>query len=170
VLVSSAQNAERGWAKEAHVPALRNLAGLKLMAVATCSAKSAQAAAQAFGVDHWYDDALALVGSDEMDIVAICVKVPEQRKVLLAALEAGSTSTASRHFGRNLQEAEELAAATERAGVHVAIGLQARQSPAARRARQLVAEGAIGRAAFGQHRFNITGCGFSNAKRLCLPE
>ncbi len=107
-------NAERGWAKEAHVPALQNLPCLKLMAVATRSEKSAQAAAQAFGADHWYGDALALVGSDEIDIVAICVKVPEHRKVLLAALEAGKHVYCESPFGRNLQEAEELAAAAER--------------------------------------------------------
>jgi hypothetical protein len=125
--------------------AVQKLQGLKLTAVATRSEKSARAAAEAFGAEHWYDDAFALVRSEDVDIVSICVKVPEHRKVLLAALEAGKHVYCEWPLGRNLQEAEELAAAAERAGFHVAIGLQARLSPAARRARQLVAEGAIGR-------------------------
>jgi predicted dehydrogenase len=138
-------NAERGWAKEAHVPALEKLSGLKLTAVATRTEKSARAAAETFGAEHWYDDAFALVRSDDVDIVSICVKVPEHRKILLAALDAGKHVYCEWPLGRNLQEAEEPAKAAERARVHVAIGLQARLSPAARRARQLVAKGVIGR-------------------------
>jgi predicted dehydrogenase len=138
-------NPEKGWAKEAHVPALQKLSGLKLTSVATRSEESARAAAAAFGAERWYDDAFALVRSDEVDVVSICVKVPEHRKILLAALDAGKHVYCEWPLGRNLQEAEELAAAAEHAGVHVAIGLQARLSPAARRARQLVRDGAIGR-------------------------
>jgi predicted dehydrogenase len=137
-------NPERGWAKEAHVPALQKLSGIKLTSVATRSEKSARAAAKAFGTEHWYDDAFALVRSDEVDLVSICVKVPEHRKILLAALDAGKHVYCEWPLGRNLQEAEELAAAAEHAGVHVAIGLQARLSPAARRAQQLVHDRAIG--------------------------
>ena len=62
-------DAGRSWAKEAHVPALQKLPGLKLTSVATRTEKSARAAAEAFGAKYWYDDALALVQSDEMDIV-----------------------------------------------------------------------------------------------------
>ena len=138
-------NPERGWAKEAHVPALQKLPGLKLAAVATRSEDSARAAAAAFGAEHWYDDALAMVRSDAVDIVSVCVKVPDHREVLLAAMEAGKHVYCEWPLGRDLAEAEMLAAAAERAGVHAAIGLQARLSPAARRARQLVADGAIGR-------------------------
>jgi predicted dehydrogenase len=137
-------NPERGWAKEAHVPALRKLSGLKLTSVASRSEKSARAAAQAFGAEHWYDDAFAMVRSDEVDIVSICVKVPEHRKILLAALDASKHVYCEWPLGRNLEEAEELAAAAEHARIHVAIGLQARLNPAARRAAQLVHDGAIG--------------------------
>jgi predicted dehydrogenase len=77
-------NSERGWGKEAHVPALQKLPGLNFAAVATRSQKSARAAAEAFGTEYWYDDAFALVRNDEIDVVSICVKVPEHRKILLA--------------------------------------------------------------------------------------
>src|ERR1700675_1358733 len=86
-----------------------------------------------------------MVRSDEVDIISICVKVPEHRDILLAALAAGKHIYCEWPLGRNIQEAEELASTAERAGVHVTIGLQARLSPAARRARQLVQDGAIGR-------------------------
>jgi predicted dehydrogenase len=138
-------NPERGWAKEAHVPALQKLPRIKLTSVATRSEKSARAAAEAFGAEHWHSDPFALVRSSEVDIVSVCVKVPDHREILLAALDAGKHLYCEWPLGRNLEEAEELAAAAGKAGVHVAIGLQARLSPAARRARQLVHDGAVGR-------------------------
>ena len=138
-------NPERSWAKDSHIPALQKLPDLKLTAVATRSERSARAAAKAFDVASWYDDAFALVCSDDVDIVSVCVKVPEHRDIVLAAIAAGKHVLCEWPLGRNVQEAEELAAAADRAGVHVAIGLQGRASPAARRARQLLADGAIGR-------------------------
>ncbi len=46
--------------------------------MATRSEANACAAAQAFGAPLWFDDALALARSDAIDIVTICVKVPER--------------------------------------------------------------------------------------------
>ena len=59
-------------------------------------------------------------------------------------------------LGKDLAEAEELAAAARKAGVHVAIGLQAHFSTAARRAAALLREGAIGRP-LNAHVFASTG-------------
>jgi len=73
-------NPKRGWAKEAHVPALQKLSGLKLTCVAARSEESARAAAEAFGAEHWFDDAFALVRSDHVDIVTICVETGANRR------------------------------------------------------------------------------------------
>ena len=138
-------NPQRSWAKDAHVPAVQALPGFLLTAVATRNEQSARAAAEAFGVACWHDDAFALVRSDDVDIVSVCVKVPEHRDIVLAAVAAGKHVLCQWPLGRNVREAEELAGAARRAGVHAAIGLQGRASPAARRAGQLVADGAIDR-------------------------
>lgn len=42
-------SAEGGWARESHVPAVHNLAGLELAAVASSDQAKAKAAAKAFG-------------------------------------------------------------------------------------------------------------------------
>ncbi len=62
----------------------------------------------------------------------------------MAAIAAGKHVYCEWPLGRNLEEAEELAAA-RKSGLHVAIGLQTRLNPAARRARALLASGAVGR-------------------------
>lgn len=138
-------SATGGWARESHVPAVRGLAGLALAAVATTSQKTADAAAQAFGVKTAYGNPADLFRDPAIDLVTVAVKVPGHRALVLAALAAGKHVYCEWPLGRDLAEAEELADAARRAGVHTAIGLQARQSPAARRARELLAAGAIGR-------------------------
>ena len=134
-----------GWAKDSHVPAVKGLDGLTLGAVATTDQKSADAAARAFGAPKAYGDATALFRDPEIDIVTVAVRVPAHRELVLAALQAGKHVLCEWPLGCDLGEAEELAAAARTAGVHAAIGLQTRMNPAARRARDLIASGAIGR-------------------------
>ncbi len=138
-------SADRGWAKVSHVPAVQQLAGLELAAVASGSQSKSEAAAKAFGAKAAYGDAKDLFRDPNIDIVSICVKVPDHRELVLGALTAGKHIYCEWPLGRNIVEAEELAGAAKAAGVHVAIGLQMRANPAAQHARDLVASGAIGR-------------------------
>jgi predicted dehydrogenase len=140
-------SAERGWAKLAHVPAVQQLIGLELVAVASGSQAKADAAAKAFGakVGYGYGDGKDLIRDVNVDIVSIAVKVPDHRELVLAALAAGKHIYCEWPLGRNLAETKELAKAAEAADVHVAIGLQTRVNPALLRAREFLAAGALGR-------------------------
>ena len=138
-------SAERGWAKDSHVPAVQKLAGLELAAVASGDQAKSEAAAQAFGAKKAYGDAKKLAQDPEIDLITVAVKVPDHRELLLTALAAGKHVYCEWPLGRNLAEAKELSAAAEKAGVHVAIGLQTRRNPAAVRARELITSGTIGR-------------------------
>ena len=138
-------SASGGWAKMSHVPAVQRLTELELSAVAGSSQKSADKSAEAFGAKQAFGDALALVRDPDVDLVSVCVKVPDHRELVLAAIEAGKAIYCEWPLGRDLAETRELADAAEKAGVHAAIGLQARQNPAVRRAVELLAGGAVGR-------------------------
>ena len=138
-------SANRGWAKESHVIAVQQLAGLELAAVATHKQETADAAAKAFGAKSAYGNAADLIRDPNVDLVAVCVRVPDHRALVLDALAAGKHLYCEWPLGRNLTETEEIVAAAHSAGVHAAIGLQARMNPAAHRARDLVASSAIGR-------------------------
>jgi predicted dehydrogenase len=138
-------NAERSWAKVAHVPALRTLPEFTLTAVATRRLASAEAAAQAFGAMEAYDDFRQLVRSNNVDIVTVCVRVPFHLEVVMAALEAGKHVMCEWPLGRDIGEAEKMAEAARTAGVRTCIGLQGRMALAAQRAREMLSTGAIGR-------------------------
>jgi predicted dehydrogenase len=137
-------NRERGWARDAHVPALRALPGFALQAVSARTQAIADDAAAAFGAARAYGDSLALARDPGIDIVAVTVKVPEHRAIVLAALAAGKHVYCEWPLARDLEEAEELAAAARRSGTHVVVGLQGANSLAVRHAAKLVREGAIG--------------------------
>lgn len=138
-------SAERGWAKGSHVPAVQGLAGLELAAVATTDQKSADAAAKAFGAQRAYGNVKDLLQDLAIDLVTVAVKVPDHRELILGAIAAGKHIYCEWPLGRDVAEAEELRDAAAAAGVHAAIGLQARQNPAIAKARKLIGSGTIGR-------------------------
>jgi predicted dehydrogenase len=105
--------AERGWAKLAHVPAVQQLAGLEIVAVASGSQAKADAAAKAFGAKASYADGKDLIQDPNVHIVTIAVKVPDHRDLVLAALTAGKHVYCEWPLGRNFAETEELAKAAQ---------------------------------------------------------
>lgn len=136
---------ERGWAKDSHVPAVSQLDGVELVAVAVRGQDEADAAAKAFGAAKGFGDVDAMMRDPDIDLVTVAVRVPSHRELVLRALSEGKHVYCEWPLGRDAREAEELRDAAARAGVHAAIGLQARMSPALRRARELIDAGAIGR-------------------------
>lgn len=138
-------SAERGWAKSAHLAAINAVPGLQIGAVLNRTQEAADAAAALFGAEKAYTAPAALVGDPDIDIVAVTVRVPEHRAIVLAALTAGKHVYCEWPLGRDLAEAQEMQSAARRAGAHVVIGTQGVVAPAIRHAALLVREGAIGR-------------------------
>ena len=138
-------NAEGGWARDGHVPAVQALDGLEFVAVATNSQTTADAAARAFGVPAAYGSGIDLIRAPDIDLVTVATPAPGHRDLVMAALAAGKHVYSEWPLGAGMGETEEMAAAASAAGVHTAIGLQLRGSPVVRRARELIGSGAAGR-------------------------
>jgi predicted dehydrogenase len=136
-----------GWARSSHVPAVRAVEGLELTAVATSRAETAEAGAREHGARYGFADANALVRHPEVDLVVVAVKVPEHDAIVRAAIDAGKAVLCEWPLGRNSAEAVALARLADDRGVRNAVGLQGSFSPAVARARELIAEGYVGRIA-----------------------
>ncbi|MGW2409571.1 Gfo/Idh/MocA family protein [Streptomyces sp. NPDC001739] len=117
----------------------------RITAVGTSRPESARAAARQFGAAHAFTDAGQLTGHPEVDLVVITVKVPAHAELVGAALAAGKHVYCEWPPARTSAEAEALAMSARAAGVPHALGLQARYAPALAPARELVAQGRIGR-------------------------
>jgi predicted dehydrogenase len=137
-------NVARGWARDAHLPALRRLPQFTVVAVSARTQAIADEARNEFGASRAYSDSLALVRAPDVDVVAVTVKVPEHRAVVLAALESGKHVYCEWPLGRDLPEAQEMAAAVKREQ-HVMIGTQGLSAPAILHATKLARDGAVGR-------------------------
>jgi len=135
----------RGWAGMAHVPAIHATPGLTLQGVATRSAHTARAAAEAFGAPLWFDDAHAMIAHDSIDAIVVAVKAPDHFAFVKQALLAGKPVYCEMPFGHTLAEARELEALAAARRVPTAVGLQGRFSPWLRQIRDIVSAGRLGR-------------------------
>ena len=137
-------NPGRGWAATAHIPALRALPNYEIRALSARSAESARAAGEAFGVAAVFSHHGELVAQPDVDVVAVTVKVPHHRELVTAALAAGKAVYCEWPLGRDLGDAQAMAALAAEQGVRTVIGLQARQAPAIEYVRELLRDGYVG--------------------------
>jgi predicted dehydrogenase len=138
-------NPDRGWAAQAHIPALKSLADdFEITALSTSRPESANAARERFGVPNAFDNHEDLVNSPDVDVVAITVKVPYHRELATAALGAGKAVYCEWPLGNGLKEATELAALAKTQGVLAVAGLQARSAPSVAYVHDLIKQGYVG--------------------------
>ena len=138
-------NPSRGFASIAHIPALKALPDFEICAVCTTRQESADAAAKHFGVPLAFADAHKLAQHPDIDLVTVCVKVPDHYLPVMAAIEAGKHVYCEWPLGRDTDEAGRMLAAAERKGICHAVGLQGQMSPSINYAKDLIANGYVGR-------------------------
>lgn len=134
-----------GWGSGVHRRVIERLPGFTLQGVCTTREASAREAATRFGAPLWFTDAEELAQHPDIDLVAICVKVPHHHAIATAALNAGKHIYCEWPLAISVEQAEELAALARRRGVKAMIGLHLRGSPAMTHAANLAAEGYVGR-------------------------
>ncbi len=135
---------DRGWGSLVHVPALKLLPEFELAAVCNTSQDSADRAAAMYGARHAFADPQKLAAHPDVDVVAVCVRVPEHVRLVGAALDARKHVYCEWALGRNTEEAVALRDRAKQAGVKNVIGLQGRAAPEVRYVRDLIAKGHIG--------------------------
>lgn len=136
----------RGWGGTAHIPALQALEEeYEVRAVTGTRMESAQEAARSFGIRSFFTDAAEMASQPDIDIVVVTVRVPEHKRIIRAALNAGKHVFSEWPLARNTEEAEELAAMADKHNIVHMVGLQARANPTIRRLKDMIQDGVIGR-------------------------
>src|SRR2546427_1108829 len=137
-------NPDRGWAAQAHIPALQSLPDdFEITAVSTSRRESAAAAGKRFGVPLAFANHEDLVNRGDVDVAAITVKVPYHFELATAALTAGKAVYCEWPLGNGLREGERLAALAKKKGVLAVAGLQARSAPPGLYVRDLIRPGYV---------------------------
>jgi predicted dehydrogenase len=138
-------SAARGFAAIAHIPALRALPQFEIAAVCTARQETAAASARHYGVKLAFSDPEELARHADVDLVTVSVKVPDHRRPVMAAIAAGKHVYCEWPLGRDSDEAARMLKAAKERGIRHVVGLQGRMSPAINYARDLVADGYVGR-------------------------
>ncbi|MBL0886674.1 Gfo/Idh/MocA family protein [Myceligenerans indicum] len=115
--------------------------------VAGRSAAGVREAADRLGWQESTTDWRTLLDRDDVELVDVCTPGNTHAEIAVAALDAGKHVLCEKPLANSVAEAEEMAAAAERAaghGVLAMVGFTYRRVPAIRLARDLVAAGRIG--------------------------
>ncbi len=123
---------------------MQALPGYELKAVCTAHEETAKASAEKFGANLAFHDMNAMVAHPDVDLIAVVVRVPWHKQLVMPALQAKKPVCCEWPLGANLADATEMADAAKAASVQTLVGLQAQSDPAILYARDLAANGEIG--------------------------
>lgn len=135
------------WLSRAHLPFLKNTPDYKIVALQNSSKASAEKSRNTYDLSQnisCYGDIQALVDDKNVDLVVVSVKVPHHYELIKPPLEAKKDVFSEWPLAANLKEAEELTTLAKQQGVKTVVGLQARQDPSVRKAKEMVANGELG--------------------------
>jgi predicted dehydrogenase len=142
-IVGAAANGN-SWGARAHIPALKTLLEYELKAICTTREETAKASQAAFGTELAFHDYTEMANHPEIDLVAVCVRVPFHHEIAMAALRAGKHTYCEWPLGANLREAQEMADLARKQGVRNMVGLQSRADPGMTYIKELVEGGHVG--------------------------
>jgi predicted dehydrogenase len=103
-----------GIVSSRHIPGLRRMPGVEIVAVANRSLESSQRAAAEFGIPRAYARWEELLAADGIDAVLIGTWPYMHKPITLAALESGRHVLCQARMAMNAAEARDMLAAAER--------------------------------------------------------
>jgi len=117
----------------------------KIVGVADRNPKAVEAACQEVQCEVFTTDYHELLAREDVDLVDICVPNHLHEELILAAAAAGKHIYCEKPLAMDVPQGKRIVAAVERVGVKNQLNFNFRFYPAVRRARQMIAEGFLGR-------------------------
>ncbi len=118
---------------------------VQIVGVATSRPESAAAAAQEIGCDYWTADYRELLARPDIQVVDVNVPNHLHEEIVLAAAAAGKHIYCEKPLAVSVEQGKRMVQAAAAAGVLTQMTFNFRFFPALERARQLIAEGFLGR-------------------------
>jgi len=134
-----------GFARRVQLPGLAFVPGARATAIASGHRANAEAVAREFGLPQVFDDGVELARSADVDLVVVSSTPDSHARYAIAALEAGKHVLCEKPMALDAYDAAQMVAAAETRPGRVAwVDHELRYEPNRRRARELIAGGAIG--------------------------
>jgi predicted dehydrogenase len=128
----------------AHLPVLRKIKGVEVVAMCDTDLPKARAIASRFGVPNAYDDIEDVLRTDGLDAVVICTPNHLHESHILAALDAGLNVLVEKPLAITAQSAQRILRAVEKHGKLVMVGMNHRYRPDVQIVRSFVQSGELG--------------------------
>jgi 1,5-anhydro-D-fructose reductase (1,5-anhydro-D-mannitol-forming) len=132
------------WAGERLVPAVQATDGANAVAVFSTSPERGRRFAKEHGLARAYDSLDELLADPDVDVVYVSTTNDLHAAQTMAAAAAGKHVLCEKPLATTLDDARDMVAACERAGVVLAANHHIRGAATIEAIRQMVAEGAIG--------------------------
>ena len=132
------------WAAQAHLPALRALPDVEVIACADQDVAAGRRFAAAHGIPHWFDSAEALLAEGLADALTVAAPDDVHPSVVRAALDAGVPVFCEKPIANTAETADELVSAQQQSGVAATVGYSFRYSPALQQLRADLTAGLLG--------------------------
>ncbi len=159
-----------GIARAAHLPGYKAVEGVHVAAICDVIPGRAEAFAAEHDIPNAYDSYETMLAEEDLDGVSVCTPNYAHKAATIAALEAGAHVLCEKPMAMNLAEAREMAAAAEKAGKILQIGLNWRFTSEAQTLRRYVEAGDFGDIYYGEatclRRRGIPSWGVFTQKRL----
>lgn len=134
-----------GFISEVHAEALRQVAGVQIVAVASPTPGNAERFAERHGIPNHYTDDRALLDHKEIDLVVIGAPNDLHASLTIRAAEAGKHVVVDKPMALSLEECDRMIAACEKAGVMLGYGEELCYAPKYVRLKRMVDDGVLGR-------------------------
>ena len=127
-----------------HVPALTRIPNVRIVALADADPRHLQACGIEVGVERLYSDFRDLLLDPSVDVVLIAVPTAFHAEVFLAAMAAKKHTYLEKPLALTLDQADSMTAAAAGSPASVVVGFNLRSHRLVRKARALIASGALG--------------------------
>ncbi len=131
-------------AQVSHIPALKRIDGVEIVALCDRDPEKAARVAQKFGVPHAHGRLDDLLAHEEIDAVDLCTPNYLHAPMASAALEAGKHVLCERPLARSAEEAAAMVKAAKKADRVLMCAVQHRFRPDAQLLRRFVEKGDLG--------------------------
>ena len=135
-----------GFFSKNHLHSWKDLApdGADLVAVCDVDPAKAKAAAEAFGVPHWYTDAERMFAERDLGLVDIVTRMDTHRQLADLAFRRRVGTIVQKPFAPDIDDVRHIVEGAEKAGVFLAVHENFRFQKPMQEVRELVRSGLIG--------------------------
>ena len=139
-----------GVMQRVHLPSLRKLGGVEVVAMAELNRALGQRVATAFGIPRVYGSAEELVAQEALDGVVVIAGKPWHAAACMPALERGLPVFTEKPLAATIEDGRRMVETARRTGARLMVGYMKRYDPAYLEAARLLREGALGEVRFAR--------------------